>query len=311
MAIDQELVKIATMYYEEGLTQAEIARQRGVSRSLIAKYLNDAKQAGIVHIHISSESVHSVRLARQLENKYHLTNAIIIDTFELKAEEIQKIVSQHAAQYLLDNLNNFKHVGVSWGRTLRRVVDALPYTDIDHLAITPLIGGLSDQYFDIQSNQLCYDLARKTRGKASYLYAPALLDNPLLYEELINNSAIQSTLKAGKEVDLALVGISSLHQESNMIRIGYINQDDIKRLEKKKAIGVINSMFFDENGEAVDDTINQSVIGLNLEALKKIPEVMAVVSGDQKARAVHSALKARMISMLVTTDTMAEKMLEM
>ena len=36
---EKEIVKIASMYYEEGLTQAEIARQRGVSRSLISKIL--------------------------------------------------------------------------------------------------------------------------------------------------------------------------------------------------------------------------------------------------------------------------------
>ncbi|MGX7091118.1 sugar-binding transcriptional regulator [Hutsoniella sourekii] len=309
MAIDQEIVKVATMYYEEGLTQAEIARQRGVSRSLIAKYLNDAKQAGIVHIHISSESIHSVRLARQLEKKYQLTNAIVVDSYDLKAEEVQQIVSQQAAHYLNEHISKYPKVGVSWGRTLRRVIDALPYQDQGGLTITPLIGGLSDQYFDIQSNQLCYDLARKTRGQASYLYAPALAKNHLLYDELIHNSAICATLQSGRKVDLALIGISSLHQENNMLRIGYINQNDVDRLELEDAVGVINSIFFDRNGMAVDDPINKSVVGLPLDAFIDIPEVMAVVTGDQKALAIHSALNANHISILVTTDTLASKLL--
>ncbi|MFU1881212.1 sigma factor-like helix-turn-helix DNA-binding protein, partial [Enterococcus faecium] len=49
-ADEKELVKIASMYYEEGMTQAEIAKIIGVSRSLVSKNLIDAKEAGLVEI---------------------------------------------------------------------------------------------------------------------------------------------------------------------------------------------------------------------------------------------------------------------
>ena len=52
---EKELVKIASMYYEEGKTQAEIAKIIGVSRSLVSKNLIDAKEAGLVEIFINSK----------------------------------------------------------------------------------------------------------------------------------------------------------------------------------------------------------------------------------------------------------------
>ena len=73
---EKEIVKIASMYYEEGLTQAEIARQRGVSRSLISKILMDAKNEGIVEVIINSENAYTTGLERKLE-RFQIQNARI------------------------------------------------------------------------------------------------------------------------------------------------------------------------------------------------------------------------------------------
>ncbi|RAV23940.1 sugar-binding transcriptional regulator, partial [Staphylococcus warneri] len=43
---ERNMVKVATLYYKEGLTQAQIAKKMGVSRSLISKWLIDARKAG-------------------------------------------------------------------------------------------------------------------------------------------------------------------------------------------------------------------------------------------------------------------------
>src|SRR5699024_1484637 len=198
---ENDIVKIATMYYEEGMTQSEIARERGVSRSLISKILVEAKRDGVVEIVINSSSVYTVKLERQLEKKFKLKNAIVIDTINLNKEELKKMVSQQAALYLAKILPEYQTIGLSWGNSLRGLVDYFPFSNHHDATVLPLIGGLSDDYFEIQSNQLSYDLARKMRAKAKYLYSPALVSNQLIREELSNNKAIQSILEAGKKVD--------------------------------------------------------------------------------------------------------------
>ncbi|TLQ40809.1 sugar-binding transcriptional regulator [Ruoffia tabacinasalis] len=306
---ENEIVKIATMYYEEGMTQSEIARKRGVSRSLISKIIVEAKRDGIVEIVINSSSVYTAKLERELEEKYQLKNAIVIDTFNLNKDEIKKIASQQAGLYLKKIAPRYKKIGLSWGNSLRGLVDSFPYTNHQEATILPLIGGLSDDYFDIQSNQLSYDLARKMRAKAKYLYSPALVSNPLIREELSNNNAIQSILEAGKEVDLALIGISSLDQESNMRRLGFLSEEDATELKGHNAVGVINSRFFNQEGKEVDSEINKNVIGLNLEELRKIPAIMTVVYGDQKVEAIRAALESELLNIIVTTDTITEGLL--
>ncbi len=306
---EKEIVKIASMYYEEGLTQAEIARQRGVSRSLISKILMDAKNEGIVEVIINSENAYTTGLERKLEKQFNLKNAIIIDSFNLSHDEIKKMASQQAALYLKSIVEDYRSIGISWGNSLRGLVDHFPFMNHPDVTVIPLIGGLSDDYFDIQSNQLSYDLARKMRGKAKYLYAPALVSNQMIHEELSNNRAIQSVLEEGRFVELALIGISSLDQETNMRRIGYLSVDDVSELTNKEVVGVINSRFFDKNGVEVEADINQNVLGLSLTDLSKIPLIMTVVYGDRKAEAVKTALENQLINVLVTTDTLAEKLL--
>lgn len=306
---ENDIVKIATMYYEEGMTQSEIAREKGVSRSFISKMIVEAKRDGIVEIVINSSSVYTARLERQIEKKFKLKNAIIIDTLDINKAEVKKMASQQAALYLKKILPSYQTIGISWGNSLRGLVDHFPYTNHQDATVLPLIGGLSDDYFEIQSNQLSYDLARKMRGKAKYLYSPALVSNELIREELSSNNAIQSILEEGKTVDLALIGISSLDQESNMRKIGFLSEEDATDLKGHNAVGVINSRFFNQEGKEVDSEINKNVIGLNLEELRKIPAIMTVVYGDQKVEAIRAALESDLLNIIVTTDTIAEGLL--
>ncbi len=46
----RDMVKIATLYYHYGWTQAQITKKSGISRSIISKTLQRAKDLGIIEI---------------------------------------------------------------------------------------------------------------------------------------------------------------------------------------------------------------------------------------------------------------------
>lgn len=230
---EKELVRVSSMYYEEGMTQAEIARNMGVSRSLISKMLIDAKEAGVVEIFINSKSSYSIRLERELELQYDLKRVLVVDTLDLEANEVKKMAAREAALWLQKMIKGNKKLGISWGESLRELVNRYPFEKQSDVTIFPLIGGMGDEYIDIHSNQLCYDLARKLRGKTRYLYAPALISNTNLRKELANNPTIYNVMEESKSVDIALVGISDPRNNSTMEKIGYINQKRYCRFGKK------------------------------------------------------------------------------
>lgn len=57
------------MYYSEGKTQAEIAKKMNISRPVISKMLQLARQEGIVEIYVKDENAHSIALALEIEKK--------------------------------------------------------------------------------------------------------------------------------------------------------------------------------------------------------------------------------------------------
>jgi len=138
------LVKVATMYYDENMTQAKIAKQLGVSRSLISKYLNDAKDSGIVEIFINSKNLFTARLERKLEKKYNLKNSVVVDTFDLNHESVKKAINRASANFLYNYIstNDTKNIGISWGRSLKGLVDNFEYTNFPGSTVTSLIGGM-------------------------------------------------------------------------------------------------------------------------------------------------------------------------
>ncbi|MGM0214379.1 sugar-binding transcriptional regulator [Enterococcus sp. AZ109] len=308
---NRDLVKVATMYHKENMKQSDIAKRLGISRSLVSKYLIDAKNQGIVDIYIKSESAYSVELELKLEKLFDLTKAVVLDTSTLRENEIEKIIIQTAITAYKKDIAKAKRIGLSWGKILRRFVDEYPYENHPEATIIPLIGGMGSDYVDIHSNQLAYDLARKLRAKCKFLYAPALVDNPTIRENLINNAAIKDVLDAGRNVDMAVVGLASPFSSSNtMTEIGYISEADIQQLAEAEVVGDINSKFFDVDGQEVDCSINKNVIGVSLESIRQIPKVATICYEDVKKEVLYAAMQSQVFNCVAVTDVLAEYLIE-
>lgn len=302
----RDLVKIATWYYHHGWTQAAIAKKMGVSRSLIAKKLQDAKDNGLIEIFIKDESYHTVSLEQKLEEKFQLEEAIVVPTGELSEAESLSLMAKRASYYLSKRISSVQSIGISWGKTIRKFVDEFPYINCENLTIIPLIGGMGAQNIELHSNQICYDLQKKTNGQSKYLYAPALVDDQKLKDDLVKNQYISEVLEEGKKVDMAIVGVSSLNNRNTMKEIGYLSSEDVEHLLEKEVVGDINSRFYTEMGKEATSKINDLVIGQSLEDLKKIPIVIALANEFMKKDALKTALSKGLIDIVVLTDKLAE-----
>lgn len=309
---EKDYVKVAIMYYDEGMTQAEIAKKMGVSRSLISKILIDAREAKIVEIFINSQSVFTTKLERELEQRFGLQDAVVVDTVGLTSTEIKRKISRIAANYVEAHLRKnpeIRQIGISWGETLHQLINYLPYANHTGLHIYPLIGGMGNEHFYLHSNQLVQTMAQKLRATAHYLYVPAMVSSIALKKELEQDLTISGVLEEGKKVDLGLFGIASLEENSTMIETGYITVSEAHRFkEEMGVVGDVNSQFFDQNGNSIAE-INEHVMGVSLEDVKKIPTKIVTAYGLAKARAIRVGLENHMVSILITTDETAQAIL--
>ncbi|MGM8213443.1 sugar-binding transcriptional regulator [Virgibacillus sp. W0430] len=302
------MTKIASLYYFDGWTQAKIAKKYGVSRPVISKALQRAKDEGIVEIYIKDESVHTVKLEQELEQRYGLKEVIVVSTENLSEEMIMRSLGKAMASYVNSIVKNEMKIGVSWGKTLASFVEEFPFERKESIHVIPLIGGMGRNKVEVHANQLANRLAHKLGGTCTYLYAPAIVGSKDLKDRLIDSEDLVEVLEEGRNVDVAFVGIGNPYIDSTMTDIGYLEEEDIAEIKASGVVGDINSQFFDSSGTTTHLSINDRVIGVGLTDLKNIEEVICIGHGTHKVESIHLAASFNFIDVLITDERTAKQL---
>ncbi|MDC3424571.1 sugar-binding transcriptional regulator [Aquibacillus sp. 3ASR75-11] len=306
----RQLVKVATLYYNDGWTQEQIAKKFGVSRPVISKSLQKAKEVGIIEVFIKDESVHTVNLEQSLEKKFNLTDVVVVSISSLTPDMITQSVAQAGAYYLSKKMKGVKTIGVSWGTTLSALVNEYPYELREGVKVVPLEGGMGRKRVEIHANQIAYELAKKISGTCSYLYAPAIVETQELRERLMGMQDINEVLEEGRSADIAITGIGNPYKVSTLEMIGYLQEDEIAQLKKMGVAGDMGFRFFDQSGNTINNLLDKKTIGISLEELRNIKMVIAVVAGSHKAESILAALKGKYIDVLITDEQTATLLLQ-
>lgn len=304
------LVKVAKLYYFEGLTQTQISKHIGVSRPIISKMLTKAKEDGIIEFFIKDESALTVDLELKLEKKYGLKEVIISPGHDQEYSETLKILGQLASVHVSKKLDDIHSIGISWGKGVSNFVDAFPYQKSESLHIVPLIGGMGRSHIDLHSNILTLKFAQKLQASASYLYAPAMVRSTDVKQRLVESPDISGVLEEGRNVDIAIIGIGNPTVNSTMEEIGYLSDEDTASLKDYGAVTDINSYFLDKDGVLINHPLNDSIIGVNVTLENHIKEIVAIACGDNKIESMHVALMNGAVDVLVTDDRTAQKLID-
>lgn len=307
---NRKMLKIVTMYYEQGFTQSEIAKKIGVSRPVVSKILQQAKDKGIVTISIKDESAYTTMLALELEKKYSLKEAIVVSVNKrTNSIKTQQEVSRAAAYYLNEQLTSSQSIGLSWGTTLADMIDEMPYSSNPQIDICPLVGGVSSEHLYFDTNHLVFQLAEKLNSRCRYFYAPALAESIELAEILANSNLIGRAMEAAKNVDLAIIGVGNPNEHSTWKQLGYLNESDLGIIKKTNVVGDAVASLFDKNGKTVNNDISKRMLGIKVEDLKNISDVMIIGSSREKATSIASLLLGNYCSILVVDQLLAEALL--
>ncbi|MFD1899751.1 sugar-binding transcriptional regulator [Enterococcus termitis] len=306
----RKMLKIVTMYYEQGLTQAVIAKKMGISRPVISKILQQAKDNGIVSISIKDESAYVVELGLRIENKYDLRDVLVIPTNEQKQPEaIQREVSIAASFYVKEHLKADMAVGLSWGTTLADMIDEMPYCSFPSINVCPLVGGVSSEHLYFDTNHLVFRLAEKINSRCQYFYAPALAESIELANILNETKLVKTAMEQAKHVDLAIIGVGNPNESSTWKRLGYIGEDEARLIKQTDVKGDAVASLFDKNGQTVNNEISQRMLGVKVEDLVHIPDVMVIACGEEKAESIKPLLLGKCCTILVIDQAIAEAIL--
>ncbi|NDL62181.1 sugar-binding transcriptional regulator [Acerihabitans arboris] len=303
MSQDIELLtEIAVAYYQDEITQEEIAKKFGVSRIKVGRLLKRAKEEGIVEITVRYHPVFSTHLEQQMMERFPISRALIALDYK-DAEEQRRQVAALVSNYLATSLKDGMVVTVGQGRNVAAVADHIGSVPEKNCKFISGIGGTHRPGDAINADHVCRRIARKFGGSSETLYAPAYVENRALKEAFMQNGTIKETLDRARKADVALVGIGDMNEDSYMVQLGWFTRHEI--IDASLNQGVIGDIagydFFNTQGQHVDTVMSDRVIGLSIDELRKIPCVIAIASENNKSLAILGALRTGAIDIIATS----------
>ena len=304
--IDQ-LVDIATRFYVTGQSQIDIARSVGLDASTVSRYLRRARDEGIVRVEIQRpRSLHG-DLALELAQTFDLKRAVVVTG---EGPGSVQAVARAAADYVNSQLTNGMRLGLSWGRMLSAAIHMLPPGTVSDLDVSLLHGGVGSAGAVIQGVELARHIASlHPHSHVHYLHAPVLVDSPDIKDAMLRDGSIRAALESAASREMALVGIGTLDESAPLIRFGHISARDRRRLLAAGAIGDMCTRFFTPEGEPVH-VLDDRLIAIEWDELKRIPMVIAMAAGIDKRVAILGALRAGCLKVLITDEATARALLK-
>lgn len=306
----QLILQITRLYYEQDLTQQEIADRLNLTRQKVSRLLVQARSEGLVRITIHDPTPVDTQLALELKQTFRLNDVVLTSGEGLTTETLRATIGMTAARYLIKLLKDNILIGIGWGRTLFEMVNTFPAQPKIKLHIIPMIGGIGGMTPSFQVNEIARRFATCFDGTYRFIHAPAFtLDNDV-WKALMKMPEIKDIQELWQQLDLAIVGIGHVEFQkmSSMFFVDHISPSSLARLEDRGAVGDICGHFFDAHGKQIP--IESEVIGIGLPQLEITPNVMAVAGGKEKTRAILGALRGGYIKILVSDTVTAQAVLQ-
>lgn len=306
------IVKIAQLYYEQDMTQAQIARELGIYRTTISRLLKRGREQGIVNIAINYDYTENLWLEQQLKQKYGLKEAVVTSCASESEEDKLNEMGLHGAQLLERLLKPGDIIGFSWGRAVRALVENLPQSSQSRqLICVPIIGGPSGKLESrYHVNTLTYSAATKLKGDSHLADFPALLDNPLIRNGIMQSQHFQTISAYWNNLDIALVGIGSPAIRDGANWHAFYGSEESDDLHARRVAGDICSRFYDIDGATVETNMSEKTLAIEMNKLKRACYSIGIALGEAKYKGVLGALNSGFINCLVTDQKTAESLLK-
>jgi DNA-binding transcriptional regulator LsrR (DeoR family) len=300
------LAEVASLYYEEEMTQSEIGARLGISRVKVYRLLKQAKDEQIVTVVIDWPIKREARLERELASAFGLADALVMQTMSNDPGAALHQLGQMAARHLEQVLQDGTTMTVCLGRSTFETINAIRPGFRAHVRVVPALGSMPYALRELDSGALARRLAQKLGGDVLDLAAPAMADSAGAAEVLRSQRDIKRALDAAQAADVALVGIGNLDPAtSGFVKGGFLTPDEVAAIRAGGVAGDIAGRLFSAAGLPCGGCYDERIIGVRLDDLRRIPHTIAVAAGVEKAQAIHGALRTGAVKVLCSDDRTA------
>lgn len=306
------MTKVARLYYERGMQQAEIADLLSLSQSSVSRVIKRAHDEKIVRTVIDPPKGVYAEMEDRLTQTYGLRDVVIADATLDDDEVVVRDIGSAAAYYLETSLKPGDVVGISsWSATLLAMVDAMhPVPNLKNVKVVQVLGGVGNPTAETHATRLVSRLAQLVHGEPVYLPAPGVVGSADSLAVLLEDPFIRRSMQLIERVTLALVGIGEIKPSSLLATSGNVfTEAEREILRRQGAVGDILVRFFDAAGCPIASPLNDRVVGMSLPQIRRVERAVGIAGGKRKVEAIRAALTGRLVNTLITDHFTAERLL--
>ncbi|WP_159622762.1 sugar-binding transcriptional regulator [Ruania rhizosphaerae] len=291
-------------FHLEGKSKVEIAKERDLSRFQVARLLNTARERGIVRISIAlpeeSDSDLGARVSADLGVR------VIISPSHSDPSQRRDLLARTVADTIRDRVRDGMTVGMSWSRTIERATMHLDH--LERCEIVQLVGAMpvADSGDSVEMIQRLKSL----RGVRTWpIWAPLVVRDAATAAGLREQPQIAEALTRADALNLAVVAIGGWSRQASTVYPN-ITPADREEAEASGAVGECSGRLFDAEGHDVHTALDERVVAVRLDQLRRTPEVVACGFGAGVAPAVRAAALGSIASTLVLDAECARALVE-
>lgn len=300
-----QAAEIARQFYLEGRSKVEIGDALGLSRFKVARILEEARELGLVEV--------TVRLPAFIDADASAaviahTGARAIVLSPDVSGEVRAELGRLGADLLTERVSDTDVLGLSCSRSVSAACEALgTLAPCDVVQLTGTLAGRDGGPGSVESVRTA---AAVGGGRAHPIYAPMLLPDASTAHALAGQDSIGRVLDRIGSVTVAMVAIGGWTPETSTAWEA-TTAADRKQARAAGAVGEIGGRLFDADGHRVATGLDDRVLGVDLEQLRTIPEVIGLAHGAARAPAARATLSRGLVDTLVCDHELAATLLEL
>jgi DNA-binding transcriptional regulator LsrR (DeoR family) len=302
-------LRAAWMYFVEEMTQNEIALKLGVGRVTVVRLLAAARERNEVKITIGDRLAECVEAERLLENRFGVEEAIVVPLSARGADATGPVAAATGA-YVSSLVHANMRIGVGWGRTLVSSLAFMSERNVENLSVVSLLGGIMKAR-KFNPAEFAWRFASLFQADCYLMTAPLVVDSAATRQTLIERCGLGDIFELAKSLDAVVLGAAGMGADATAHLSKFISNADRASLVKAGAVGDVLFNFFDAGGKLVDHPINERVMSVPLDIIKKVPVRVMAAGGANKVQALAGALEMVKPTVLITDEYTAKDVLKL
>jgi DNA-binding transcriptional regulator LsrR (DeoR family) len=297
------------LYYVAGNTQEEIATKLGISRQSAQRLVSLSVSEGLIKVRLDHPIGRCMDLAARLRSRFGLDLVEVVPS-DPSSESTTIGVAEATAAEIERWLKRTEPIvmAIGTGRTLKAAVEQLMPMACPHHKVVSLTGNIAPDGSAAYYNVI-FNVADTVKARSFPMPLPVIASSARERELLHAQPMIRETLALASKADVTFLGIGDMGPDAPLYVDGFINEAELKALQKAGAVGEICGWSFDAEGRMIEGLTNDRVASAAMPS-REHSLVVAIAMGQKKLPGIRATLNRRLVNGLITDERTAEGLLQ-